>query len=155
MPASCLDYADGRRLYRDFDIENATIRLRNAVTGFAPLASPLILWARMWLAGTELARGSFEKALAEVQSVRQYSGLDRYPDLIVRCDWLSGVVLVRTGRFAQGLEAYRDAVPHLQDPHEDLTLGGVDSLISEVLDYLGQDGEAWHYRYLALDRLRH
>lgn len=151
---ACVSYVEGRRLYREIDIESAAPRLAEAAREFATLRSPMALWARLWLSGIAFHHGDFDIALERLRALLSSPGIGKYPVLVALAHWLMGATFLRAGQLAAAAESYRDAVHHLSGTGEQLNLAGIYSLLSEALDYLGQSRDSWSHRQLALGLLR-
>jgi CHAT domain-containing protein/Flp pilus assembly protein TadD len=147
------DYSVGRRLYQNFDIERAAPLLEKVAVAWNRSRNPIGLWARLWQSGIALYKAHYEEAVGRLHGILGTAEISRYPSLAGLSHWLLGVVHLRTGRLAEALEHYREAVPLLQSVREEQNLGGIYSLTSEVLDYLGQAQVSWNYRYRALEVL--
>jgi len=147
-------YVEGRRLYKDADVERAAPYLQDTVRRLDRLSSPLALWARLWLGGVSFHRSQYESAIRQLTVLLRRPGIERHPNLMAYSKWLIGACYLRTGHFAVSLGFYRDAATLLQKTGEERGLNGVYSLTAEALDFLGENREAWEIRYRALSLLQ-
>lgn len=144
-------FASARRLLMKRDVNGAAIQLRTASDLLRRVQSPLALAAESALASTEYYRGENEAALNRLASIEPLAR--NYPSIAAEIDWVRGLIFYRLGRPNDSLQAYRKALSTAQRVHETEAEIALGSLISGLLDTIGDPHEADAFRTGVLRRL--
>jgi len=146
-------FARGLELYRQDQISSARQYFDQAFAGFHRGGSPMGAWTIFYLAVCDYHNNRYQEVLAKLALLRKTADLDRYPVLLGRTLWMTGLVhFVRTN-LRDSLSYFHDSLGALERANEPELVAGVRFLLAENYFYSGEQRHAWEHRYEAL-RLR-
>jgi CHAT domain-containing protein len=121
--------------------------LRRARRDLDAAGVPLGSWAQFHLAVCSYQRSEFATALALLESLRSAADAGRYPSLIARSWWMTGLVLSSQGDPSPALRAYREGSRIAREARSIEDAAALDILTSETLRFIGQQQEALELLY--------
>ncbi len=127
--------------------ESGAVQLRRARRGLDAAAVPLAAWAQFHLAVCSYQRSEFQAALALLESVRSRADAARYPSLVARSWWMTGLVLSSQGDVSPALRAYREGSRIARASGSIDDAAALDMLTGETLRFIGQQQEALELLY--------
>jgi CHAT domain-containing protein len=138
-------------LYRHWRLEQARDHFRQARGALD--GSPFALWADFYLGLITYYQGDYDRARAELESLRSRVDRKRYPALAGRILWIQGLIAASSHRLEGAAELYRQSLEIYCTIGEDENLAVMHALRGEVLSKLGRYEESWQHLYNALARV--
>jgi CHAT domain-containing protein len=137
------------------NMDAAAQSFSTASTVLRHIQSPLAIQAAIYAASSTYYRGESATALALLgQLERDYEHeLAIYPSLAAEVSWTRGLIFYRLGRPNDSLDAYRRAQNAARTSRETEAEVALSSLISGLLDIIGDPAEADRFRAEVLRKL--
>jgi CHAT domain-containing protein len=142
-------YYRGLELHRGLRDREAEATFERASDLLARSMCPLSLWARLRVGFCGYYRG--DPALPErLDRLQEETDSFRYPSLASRLLSLRGMANGRTGRLAESLADYQQALSGFERLRESENIAALSFMIGENLGLQGDVETAWRFRYRAL-----
>lgn len=146
-----LALARGRLLCRDGQGSEGSTLIKHARDFFQRDGNPEWMWASLSLSVCLYTQSEYGSALSSLDALAR-EGVERYPSLQAKIQWIRGMCLLATEHPSEALTAYRAAREIYLATFAKEDLAATEYLISEALRYLGEERESWQtlYRGIAL-----
>jgi CHAT domain-containing protein len=141
---------EGLHLFRKLDTKPARASFETAREELQRGGSPAELWALCGLARCWAYDGRFDEAENAFREIVQRAEDEGSSSLAGWAQWGLGWLDVRRRRFSNALSRFGLAEKAYERTREGENLGAVHHFLGEHLFLLGQDAEAWRYRFRAL-----
>lgn len=149
-PGSAL-LEEGIALYNQQRIEEALSRLHRAESLLAGRYREAALEARLYVALCHYQKADYDRAANLLEGiVRRASAPDDLPALTGRSHQVLGLIQQIRGRRGAALAHYRSAADALRSAGDRSRWAGVQVVLAELFEDLGNTDGAWEHRYLAL-----
>jgi CHAT domain-containing protein len=143
-------YREARQRYGKGDLAGADALFERSRRSFERADSPMARWAAFYRAGVQQRRLRFGAVLDALQPIVQAPENQRYPGLLARAWWTTGMARLANAEPAAALDSYRAALEFAKQAGAAEDIAGVQNVLGEVFDYLGDWRQAWNHHYAAL-----
>lgn len=154
--ASARDLAEAHRLYADARRLIADLRYSEADESFARSAelldrheSAFAFWPHFYRAVILHHQEHFERSLTRFRELGEDTRFDQ-PIAHGYVAWMEGLSLFRAGHFGPARKAFQDARELFDQAGEIENRAAMDVQLAWVADEIGEPGESWRFRFLAL-----
>ncbi|HVT19084.1 MAG TPA: CHAT domain-containing protein [Thermoanaerobaculia bacterium] len=141
----------GSTLCLDSQVEHGTSLLAGALAAFERAQSPAALWSLYDLAVCDYERSAFHSALARLVRLQRNPAIGRYPSVLARSRWMTGLTLMSLAEPAGAQSNYEQALATFEQEAAWSEVGGLCLLLAENQSYLGDDRKAWRFLRRSLE----
>jgi len=117
---------------------------------FERAGSPYRSWAAVQEMAVYYLRGGLAAATGAADRLRASPDVAKYPEIDARLSWAQGLFAANGGRLQEALQHYEHAAGLYSTLGERENGVFLKTLTAEVLDFVGDEGQAWRYRVEAL-----
>lgn len=146
-------YRDGRRLYEQQNHDAAKPILEHARIELELAGSPFALWAEFYIAVCDYHASRYAVALQSLAGLLGRMGNSNYLSLRGHVEWMIGLTQLDQAQYAESVLAFQRGLTYFKAAREKENIAAMCNLLSRGFEMLGDDLEAWRYRYAALARL--
>ncbi len=145
-----VDFGSAYALYQRRAFGEARALFARARDAFQQAESPFQAWGDFYVAACEYRGERITAAAAAGEELSRHATARSYWNVAGRAEWMLGLIALEEASPDQALPHLRQALFLFERTHEQGNQGAIASLIANCLDYLGDPGEAWRYRYRAI-----
>lgn len=143
-------YGAASRLFGRFETDAAIRAFTSAERALKQAGSPFHLMAAHFMAACDFRKGRYDAALTQLHRLSATPGIDRYPGLLGRNEWIQGLIEYSRGDVFVERRTCKAALAAFQRAGEEGNQAKVESLLADTYDVLGEEEDAYRHRFLAL-----
>lgn len=147
-------FAAAHEAYGQQSYGRAMEMFQEAEESLRSAGSPLHPWARFYRSVCIYFLEDLERALEELETLREEFTDSGYTHLLAFCDWMIGLIQVSEGQFGDGINNYRAAVGLFETNRMVGRENFLRSLLVDALRRLGEPEGAWEYLHPTLAHTR-
>lgn len=148
-----VSFGEGARLRAASLYSRAQESYRRAVRLGGDPSAPVVLWAQYGVFSTLVTESKYQEARKVASELRSSLDLAVLPALAARIAWSEGLILLRTGAFAESRQSFDAASALFERMGDSTQRGATRALAAESLHALGLGEEAWQARREAFHAL--
>jgi tetratricopeptide (TPR) repeat protein len=154
VAAGMREFAAARAAEEKLQWDVAAEYFSRAARLFERAGSPLSIGAAIYAAQGEFSSGLHDAALSRLDRVDKglKQGGSRYPTMAAESAWVRALILGRTGKPQEALDAYRYALKEAIRGGEIEHAAALSAMVAWMLDIVGDPAEADQYRLESLRR---
>ncbi len=145
-----LAFGEAYRLYREDATAQARLLFVEARDLFLKTGSPFQEWAEFYIASCDYREERTAAATSALSSLTRRAAGKSHLNLAGMSEWLLGLMALEKASPGEALDHFRTALADFERTRESGNQGSIVSLIANCLEYVGEPGEAWRHRYLAI-----
>jgi CHAT domain-containing protein len=143
-------YAEASRLFGRSETDAARSAFTRAERVLEQAGSPFHLMAAHLIAACDFRQSRYDAVLKRLDRLSATPGIDRYPGLRGRNEWIRGLIEYSRGSVLVERQTCKAALAAFQRAGEAGNQAKVESLLAETYDVLGEEEEAYRHQLLAL-----